>query len=88
MGDGAGGAGTWKAGIPCARVMRSVRRPAAVDLTFHPSLSAVNGCAVDDGDDHLRLKRAVELTQYPTQGDVEALTSLAVGLLDRGRLAG
>ena len=47
-----------------------------------------NGCAVDDGDDHLRLKRAVELTQYPTQGGVEALTSLAVGLLDRGRLAG
>ena len=33
--------GAWKGGMPWAREMRSVSSPAAVDLTFHPSLSAV-----------------------------------------------
>ena len=57
-------------------------------LDVPPLAEGGHGRTVDDGNDHLRLERAVELAQHTTQCSVEALSSLAVGVLDRGRLAG
>ena len=47
-----------------------------------------DGGSVDDGNDHLRVQRTVKLAQHPAQSGVESLTALAVGLFDRGGLAG
>ena len=56
-------------------------------LNIPPFTESSDGGTVYDGDDHLRLQRAVQLTQDTAQRDVEALPTLTVGLFDWGRLA-
>ena len=63
------------------------QQPRSGGLDVPPLTEGGDGCAVDDGDDHLRLQRAVQLTQDTAQRDIEALPTLAIGLFDRGCLA-